>query len=89
MRYISLYKDIRDKFVFFFRNHVPVTFYILFHLNNLFIVVNSSITFVVWYCVDRDFRRKAMDILNEVKERVLDILLKICKPLSICMPEKE
>ena len=51
-------------FISIFRHHVPVAFYILFHLNNLFIVVNSSVNFIIYCCVAKPFRMRVLRLLR-------------------------
>ena len=58
----------------FFRHHVPVTFYLLFHLNSLVLVINSSINFVICYCVGKDFRKQTKIMLQEIKENCVTSL---------------
>ena len=51
-----------------FRFHVPVIFYLMFHLNNLFIVINSSFNFIICYLVGTEFRKQTMALFREIKE---------------------
>ena len=60
---------LKDQFLSF-RHHVPVIFYLLFHVHNLFIVINSSINVIVYYCVGKEFRKVAKSLWNDVKERL-------------------
>ena len=63
-----------DSFTLFlsiFRHHVPVTFYLLFHLNNLFLVVNSSINFIIYYFVGLEFKKQTIKLSKEIKEKLL------------------
>ena len=53
----------------YFRHHVPILFYLLFHMNNLFIVINSSINVVVYYCVGKDFRKEAKTLYKDCKQK--------------------
>ena len=38
------------------RYHIPVAFFILIHIHQLMIVLNSSLNFIVYCCVAREFR---------------------------------
>ena len=49
---------------FCFRHHVPFAFYILFLLNNLFVVFNSSVNFIVYCCVSTSFRKRTFHSLR-------------------------
>ena len=58
-----------DQFLYF-RHHVPVIFYLLFHVHNLFIVINSSVNVIVYYCVGKEFRKEAKSLWKHVKEKL-------------------
>ena len=60
---------LKDQFLYF-RHHVPVIFYLLFHVHNLFIVINSSINVIVYYCVGKEFRKEAKSLWKHVKEKL-------------------
>ena len=53
---------------FDYRHHVPVAFYVLFHLNNLFLVINSSINFIIYCSVGAEFRKQAMALLSNIRK---------------------
>ena len=40
------------------RYHVPALIYILTNIHHLFLVLNSSINFIIYCCVGKEFRRK-------------------------------
>ena len=69
--YISERHIALDYLFFIFRHHVPVTFYLLFHLNNLFLVVNSSINFIIYYFVGLEFKKQTIKLSKEIKEKLL------------------
>ena len=60
----------------FSRHHVPIAFYILFHLNNLVLVINSSINFIICYFGGKDFREQTKLLLQELKEKTFAYLEK-------------
>jgi hypothetical protein len=41
-----------------------VAFYVFHNLNYLFLVCNSSVNFIVYCCVGRDFRLRMLKLLN-------------------------
>ena len=46
------------------RYHVPVAIYFLTHSLHLFLVINSSINFVIYCFMGRQFRKKLMNLLE-------------------------
>ena len=56
-------------FFYYLRHHVPVAFYVLFHLNNLFLVINSSINFIIYCSVGKEFRKQMFLLLKNIKKR--------------------
>ena len=60
-------------FCIVFRHHVPVAFYILFHLNSLFLVVNSSVNFIIYCVIGKDFRKKVIELFKCTGDRNLNI----------------
>ncbi len=40
------------------RFHIPVVFYVLVSIHHVFLVLNSSINFIIYCCVGKDFREK-------------------------------
>lgn len=40
------------------RFHIPVVFYVLVSIHHIFLVLNSSINFIIYCCVGKDFRSK-------------------------------
>merc|ERR1719367_2161254 len=44
------------------RYHVPFALYVLQHLSNMFIVLNSSVNFIIYCCVAKGFRERAIKI---------------------------
>ena len=46
----------------FCRYHVPVAFYVLHNFHYLFLVFNSSINFVIYCLVSKDFRTKMLQM---------------------------
>ena len=59
------------KFDFIFRYHVPVVTYLLFHMNNLFLVINSSINFMVYYVMGKPFRDETAKLFTEWKTYIV------------------
>ena len=49
---------------FLFRHHVPFVLYILLWLNNLVVVINSSLNFLIYCCVSESFRARTFRILG-------------------------
>jgi len=39
------------------RSHIPLMFYVFINMHPLFLVINSSINFIIYCCVGKDFRR--------------------------------
>ena len=50
--------------IFLFRHHVPFVLYILLLLNNLFVVFNSSVNFIVYCCVSKSFRNRTLCMIR-------------------------
>lgn len=48
------------------RFHIPVVFYILVSIHHVFLVLNSSINFIIYCCVGKDFRGKLCSLLCHV-----------------------
>ena len=48
------------------RYHVPVAIYFLTHTHHLFLVINSSINFVIYCFMGRQFRKKLKKMLKNV-----------------------
>ncbi len=46
------------QFTLYLRHHVPFYTFILHNLNYLFLVCNSSVNFIVYCCVGRDFKAR-------------------------------
>ena len=46
---------------FLFRHHVPVAFYLFFHLNQFFIILSSSVNFIIYCVVAEPFRAQSLD----------------------------
>ena len=46
------------------RFHVPVIFYVLVNIHHLFLVINSSINFLIYCCVGKDFRLKLVQLFH-------------------------
>ena len=44
------------------RYHVPASIYILTNIHHLFLVLNSSINFIIYCCVGSEFRRKLVTL---------------------------
>ena len=57
-------QNIGKEFIFLFRHHVPFVLYILLWLNNLVVVINSSLNFLIYCCVSESFRARTFRILG-------------------------
>ena len=71
-----------------FRFHVPVIFYLMFHLNNLFIVINSSFNFIICYFVAAEFRKQTTALFQKIKENCCILIGRINSVLR-CLPIKK
>lgn len=49
------------------RYGVPVTFLVLLSTSDIFLVFNSSINFVIYCCVGKEFRHSALKLFTRVK----------------------
>ena len=46
------------------RYHVPVIFYLLANLHYLFLTLNSSVNFIIYCCVGKEFRKNLRELLR-------------------------
>lgn len=53
------------------RYHIPVVFYVLVHIHHLVLVLNSSINFIIYCCVGKEFRMKLVGLFCREKNPVI------------------
>ena len=63
--------------------HVPVVFYLMANLHYLFLTLNSSVNFIIYCCVGKEFRKHLKEIFHFWEENKNHVICLISDMLNV------